>query len=723
MFAKGIATRLLATVSLLSTIGALPFREVQAQPRERGERLTAADRSETVTLSGPSLTLTFTYQNYRLALMQMQCRGDKPVLYADKAVENAGPGPLGNPLAVVVKEGKYKGAYGMKDFHVTRLNHTETRLLAYLENDSIPLLMAIDVAVEGNVATWRGQACWNGDEAVEADLCFPLLSRVCFEHPDKDRALLPQTSGSVREPLSKTNYTSSYLGRLSCPVFLVEGGGRGLAVLDDNRSDLAADPGACSLRTYAIGNTFQPLGSDLGPFVGITHTRRFRPISEFGGEDSYNRAESHGPLPMRKLGESVDLGPIRMYAYSGAWKVGAAWLRERRQHVPFRISPARWYQRTTVISESGIGPSFLNLPNVLAERRKGGADFFHLISFHEPEILNAAGGQDRGDYFFMAQNLGGIDGARQGIEALHRAGGHAIFYAEGLIMWKRSRIGRTSGKDWALMEPNGTYTEHYKGFWHMCPACSGWQDWFAKTLAEIVRTTGIDGFFIDSTLATYNHRCFNPAHNHPHPDVWNWGVRHMLRRVREEVDKVNPETILILEGCGDLGREFIDGTVAHGSFWTNDTFTEPVVRFLHPQMRGFESWGYAGTRQGAAQKQHIRNSVNGYRIYAHGAGFREMAELSLRTRQYYDAFPEICDNPMSVLDVKCENGIAQMFEGSPNVITVGNITAEPAEAALNIPVHCSVLFDRVDSSRLPVTDGKATLSLKPWDFRAFEVRP
>jgi hypothetical protein len=64
-----------------------------------------------------------------------------------------------------------------------------------------------------------------------------------------------------------------------------------------------------------------------------------------------------------------------------------------------------------------------------------------------------------------------------------------------------------------------------------------------------------------------------------------------------------------------------------------------------------------------------------------------------------------------------------MFEGSPNVITVGNITAEPAEAALNIPVHCSVLFDRVDSSRLPVTDGKATLSLKPWDFRAFEVRP
>ena len=107
-------------------------------------------------------------------------------------------------------------------------------------------------------------------------------------------------------------------------------------------------------------------------------------------------------------------------------------------------------------------------------------------------------------------------------------------------MWKRSRIGRTLGQEWALMEQDGSYTEHYKGFWHMCPAVPEWQDWLARTMAEIVRTTGVDGFFIDSTLATYNHRCFNPAHHHPHPDVWNWGVRRMLRRVREELDKVNP---------------------------------------------------------------------------------------------------------------------------------------------------------------------------------------
>jgi hypothetical protein len=723
-------------------------------------RLLAA-QGERITLAGPGLTVVFDHTGNRLALVQIQRQADPPLLYSDQLTRQAGPGPVGNPLAVVVQEGKYKGVYGMNTFRVTKLNHDERRLLAYLEHDTLPLLVAIEVSVEGNVCTWSGQVLWNGNEGLEAEIYFPLLSRVRFDSPPKDRILTAQTSGSVLENLSTLNYSNSYMGTLSCPVFLAEGGGRGLAVVDDNHSDLAADPSASSLRSQVFGNRFPlvlqargnrtfrtsgawlPVGGDDGPFLGIRHTRVFNPISVYGGEAAYaSQGDGSGAsgssgeqVPLRKLGDSVDLGPIRMYAYAGTWRTGAAWLRTQRAHVPFRISPAAWYRNTTFVSEEmgdillSKGQSFYDLPKVLAERQQMGSDFFHFYGFHDPEILGTQENwNNRGDYFFAARNLGDFEGARQGIEAVHRAGGHIIYYVEGLIMWKRSRIGRTYGKEWALMNADGTYTEHYQGFWHMCPADKEWQDWIAHTCAEIVKTTGVDGFFIDSLTATYNHRCFNPAHHHPHPDVWNWGVRQMLRRIREEVDKVNPETILIVEGEGDMAREYADGFLAHGHAWTSMTLTEPLVRFLHPQMRAFESWGTNEPRPDGrpappTQKLHVWNSVNGFRIYAHNSNRIEMASLGLRTRKYYNAFPEICDNPMSDLEVKCQNCIAQLFEGLYPVLTLGNVTDKQANAVIDIPVPAGMLFDRVDSTRVPVSAGKARVVLSPWEYRAFEVRP
>ncbi|MCX6629625.1 MAG: DUF6259 domain-containing protein, partial [Candidatus Solibacter sp.] len=486
--------------------------------------------SSPIVISEGAVQVAFQREANRLKLVRIQSPGETPF---------AQGGSVGNPLAVVVPGGKYKGVYGMDTFRVNRLFTGPRRLLAFVEHDSMPMQISLDISVEGNVITWLGQALWNGSEKVEADIYFPLLSRIRFDSTEKDRAIFAQTSGSVRGPLGTVNYSQPYLGSLSAPVFMVDGGNRGLAVLDDNRADFAVDPGAAARRVYLVGNTF-PLparmapGGDQGPFLGVSHTRVFRPIGDFGGETAYNSAEAQDPPYMKKLGDAVDLGPVRSYAYTGNWKTGALWLRAARQHMPMRVSPARWYRETTFISESGVdglarqGKTMLELPRILEGRKSGGADLLHLTGSHDGELLGVeANWQNRGDYFFAAQNLGGFDALRQGIETGHRQGGHFLFYVEGMIVWKRGRIGRSQGEDWALLNADGTPTEHYRGFWHACPAHPGYQDWLAKTLAEIVRTTGVDGFFIDSTLATYNHRCFNPAHKHPHPDVWNWGVRQM----------------------------------------------------------------------------------------------------------------------------------------------------------------------------------------------------
>ena len=82
------------------------------------------------TLSGPGVELIFDCAGERLRLLQMQRQDDAPLLYTDAEGAVAGPGPLGNPLAVVVRDGQYAGVYGTEAFRVLELKHDERHLLA-----------------------------------------------------------------------------------------------------------------------------------------------------------------------------------------------------------------------------------------------------------------------------------------------------------------------------------------------------------------------------------------------------------------------------------------------------------------------------------------------------------------------------------------------------------------------------------------------------------------
>ncbi|HYG34638.1 MAG TPA: hypothetical protein VEC99_07640, partial [Clostridia bacterium] len=438
-------------------------------------------------LTSSSLKVSFISESNRLSLGQIQHGDQAPMLYSDTACQQPGPGAFGNPLALVIREGKFACTNAMEAFQIVKLDSSDQKLTAYLRHDRIPLEVALQVSLEGSAIKWLGQALWNGDEPIEAEVFFPMLSRVRFASPQQDRAVTPQISGSVRGPLGEVNYVENYVGRFASPCFLVEGGGRGLAILDDNRADYAPDPGATCLRSYVVANEFPPRrgakAGPSGPIVGVGHKRVFKPISVFGGERTYNQAEAPGgPMPLRKLGDAVDLGPVFTFAYTGDWKAGAAWLRQQRAWVPFRVHPGKWYQRTTFVGEEGGGAlrgqgnSFFGLPGILEEKRKLGVDVFFITGFSEAEVVGTSG-QSRGDYFFPADQFGGAETIRPGVEALHRAGGRLMYYIEGMIVWKRSRIGRSAGEAWALMEPDGQFTEHYKGFWHACPAYKPYQDW------------------------------------------------------------------------------------------------------------------------------------------------------------------------------------------------------------------------------------------------------
>ncbi len=694
---------------------------------------------EQIKLKGPGVILEFNYQDNRLNLEQIKRYQGKEILEKNK---------IGNPLSLFIYSGKYKGFYGMDSLIVKNIKYNDCSLTALLECEEIPFQILMMVDVEGHVITWKGQACWEGKEKLETGIYFPVFSKVSFSNKT-NKAIVPRISGSVINDISKANYFASYLGNLSSPCFLIEGDNNGLAFLDNNMSDYAPHPGNCVRRSYLIGNDLSKYenmihppgdmenGGKDGPFVGICHSRSFKGQLDYdqgsiklSQKDKGQTAEGLARNFKKEMwsGDYVDLGPVQVYAYKGNWKAGASWLRKKRKDITLRKSPAKWYRQTTMIAEDmgddmvKKGQTFYDYPVIMAEKEELGSNLFHLPGYHDSVKLNSSDNWlNRGDYFFAAQNLGGFEAVKRGIDAVHRRGGHVLYYVELLIMWKLSRIGMEKGKDWALMKADGSYTEHYKGFWHMCPACEEWQEWLAETCAEIVRTTGVDGFFLDSAVATHNHRCYNPDHNHPHPDVWNWGLRKIFARVRKAVDEINPETIIFAEGCGDMPRESVDGFITHSHMWNKYNFDIPFVRFLHPNMRAYESWS-SKRAPVPIQKLHIWNFVTGHRIYCHNPDRNEMKEMSLKTRRYYDMFPEICDNDISVKSIGSENCIAELFGKESYVITVGNVTDEKVRASLEIPVPCGVLFDRLDSKRIPVIDGKAKLELKPWEFRAFEIR-
>jgi hypothetical protein len=696
--------------------------------------------------TGAGAMLTFERRGLQLSLQQIQRHSQPPILYRDSAMQASGAGAVGNPLTLVILTGPQQGTYGMETFELTQLDHSPARLLAYLKNTRLPMQIGLEITVEGDVIEWRGQAVWNGPDDVDVDIYYPILSRVRFDPLGGDRLISGELSGVEKSHVAKLNYSATYLGGLASPVFMVEGGGRGLAFIEDSRADFAADPGACRQRSAVVGTKF-PLPDDGdaahdltagedGPFMGWRHRRLLLGAKRFGGQADYDQAESHGTLPLIKIGDSVDLGPVLSYAYAGTWKTAALWMRQQRQWIPFRSSPAKWYRDTTMLSEEmpdtllRTGKSLYDLPILLEDRHQLGSDMMSIPGFAEPEILGTDENMlNRGDYFYPAENLGGWEAMRRGVEATHRQGGHVLLYVEGLIVWKRSRIGRSKAADWALMDANGKYTVNYNGFYDMCPAETGWQDWFARTLADVVRTTGVDGFFMDSMLATDNHRCFNPKHAHsPQPDIWNWGLRRVLQRVREEVDKADPNTILLCEGAGDLAREFTDGSLSHGHAWTRMTFTVPLARFLHPQMRAFEADGIQPHASDAprwpVQKPLLWNAVQGYRVFMEVESHEVLGPQGRRVREYYDLYPEICDAQVSAADVLTTNCIAQWFDGLPSVITCGNDSDSARDVTLEFPAATQValLFDRRDQKRVAVESGKAKFQMAPWEFRAFELR-
>jgi hypothetical protein len=184
----------------------------------------------------------------------------------------------------------------------------------------------------------------------------------------------------------------------------------------------------------------------------------------------------------------------------------------------------------------------------------------------------------------LREDLGGAQALREGIAQVHKLGFHFTFYVEGYIVHETSDVAKDGrARRWSIMNKNGTLTGNYsdQGFYHMCPACIEWQDHLASVSSRLVRETGADGVRLDS-LGFYYLPCYNPAHNHSHPFVYNDGIRQLLSKVSKAVREANPEAVITTEAPVDFYAAHAQGAIM--SFCPREI---PLMRVAMPNYRPF----------------------------------------------------------------------------------------------------------------------------------------
>jgi hypothetical protein len=209
-------------------------------------------------------------------------------------------------------------------------------------------------------------------------------------------------------------------------------------------------------------------------------------------------------------------------------------------------------------------------------------DMIEYAMYHQGVISLKSYGQD-GTYHFR-HDMGGAPAFREGVKRVHKMGRRVMFYIASISSRKDSDLFKgTNMKDWLLMEqPGKMYDISYPEGVSMCFGYKPWQDHLAHVCKRLLWESGADGIRLDE-FGTPNVLCYNPAHQHENPyNGTKWALE-FLRVIREAMDEVNPEAILMTEGSCDFMHIYSDAGGLQ-MFYAGDDIE--AIRMAVPTYRG-----------------------------------------------------------------------------------------------------------------------------------------
>lgn len=170
--------------------------------------------------------------------------------------------------------------------------------------------------------------------------------------------------------------------------------------------------------------------------------------------------------------------------------------------------------------------------------------------------------------FKFNEILGGEQGFRDGVQAIHDADCYAVAYvnthaAEATSEWYKTKNAKgINGDTAATLTDAHTYYEefHWSGYDHrgMCPGAQEFIDAIVDACVRL-KETGVDGFYFGQMMSGGSALCFNRDHNHATPATnMADGHRAMMTAVQQAMEAYDTETVYAAEGVLDAYLPYID---------------------------------------------------------------------------------------------------------------------------------------------------------------------
>jgi hypothetical protein len=314
--------------------------------------------------------------------------------------------------------------------------------------------------------------------------------------------------------------------------------------------------------------------------------------------------------PFAAKGESWESPPLALGPHAGDWHWGAdryrAWLES-------------W------IIKANVPPNVREMIGGLREMGIKNRSGSVIHSYDEmPVLAGQVAKSPRGGPFMVAgwmydghdtyypeyraiPSLGGEETLKAAIAGVHRQGAVVTAYVNGRLANVDTETYKRVGKSWSVLgkapglgvntvdffELHEAWNREWDSTksslgWHavMCPYVRGWQDHMVAEVRRVIGDYGFDGIFFDQPGSYYAELCYGEHHGHSTPaTAWGPGQLEMFRRVREEMRRINPGSILWTEGMNDAFGQYMDYGMDKNPLW------QPMR--IHPHCETFvEMWRY-----------------------------------------------------------------------------------------------------------------------------------
>lgn len=284
-------------------------------------------------------------------------------------------------------------------------------------------------------------------------------------------------------------------------------------------------------------------------------------------------------------GKEARWAAARIAVFNGNWRTAAklykAWCAE---YLHARPVPT-WYKNEVAIrssawipnkeaveqaKESGQNNRFTSFEQLPMLYRGGYADCLEMAMWNEEVNLfpETYGPWMSSGLLDFRSDLGGKNAFEAGVKKVHQYGRKVAMYVAGYGIRTSSPLFKNEDwKNWAIVDnEKGDINFGYRGEKESeiygifnCVGYKSWQDNIIRVCTMLAKA-GIDEIRLDEIGFPFK-PCFNKAHKHSSPyDSHQW-TREFLRRIREALDKINPELVISTEFFMDYFHTYTNGAL------------------------------------------------------------------------------------------------------------------------------------------------------------------